>query len=98
MRAELEGATLSCASGIAPDLVGTLQALLPATPLLRSSAVTRMAAAPGKGCVVNLDAVLDYFDVRHSAVVYIAILMLYLGVMHVLTYGALLLLAKKERR
>jgi len=66
--------------------------------MVKSAAVQRMATQPGKNCVVSLDAVLDYFDVRHSAAVYIAILCLYLGVMHLITYGALIVLAKKERR
>ncbi|GBF93870.1 ABC transporter G family [Raphidocelis subcapitata] len=98
LRAEFGSGFLSCDGGLSPDLIRGLQTLLPATPALRSSAVLQMAARAGSGCVVDLEAVLDYFDVRLSMVSYIAVLALYLWVMHVITYAALLLLAKRERR
>jgi hypothetical protein len=98
LRAEFSSGYLSCEGGLGPGLIKGLQTLLPATAALRSTAVLQMAARAGTGCVVDLEAVLDYFDVTLSAGSYIAVLALYLWVMHVITYGALLLLARRERR
>ena len=99
MIAEFSGGYLSCAAGVSPEAAALLPALLPATPLARSGAVAAVARAPGAGCVVNLDAVLDYFgDAPRGNEAYLGRMALYLFVLHAATYGGLLLLARRERR
>jgi hypothetical protein len=99
MRAEFQGGYLPCDSGgLSPEVVRGLQKLLPATPALRSGALMQMATRPNKACVIDMEAVLDYFGISMAPASYLSILVLYLWVMHVITYAALLFLARKERR
>lgn len=98
LKAEFTGAQLPCASGLGVGTAALLPALLPATPLAQSSLLIKTAAHPGAGCVVSLDAVLGYFGVTHAVASYAGWMVAYLVVMHVITYCALLLLAKRERR
>ncbi|KAI8475784.1 MAG: hypothetical protein J3K34DRAFT_517194 [Monoraphidium minutum] len=102
MRNQFQGSTVSCAVGLDPDLVQTLQqtlqSLMPNTSMLRSSAVERMLLRPGPDCIMNLDAILDYFGVNYEVWVYAIALLVYLLVIHGLTFWGLLRLASKERR
>lgn len=99
MRNQFGGVAASCASGMPDELVGTIQRLMPNTRLLRTPAVRNMLVSPGPDCVLNLDAVLDYFGVNSSPLwVYVLALVAYLAVVHVLSYLALRQLARKERR
>ncbi|KAI8463050.1 MAG: P-loop containing nucleoside triphosphate hydrolase protein [Monoraphidium minutum] len=99
LRAEFSGAAFSCAGGLAPkDLVDAMRQMLPNTPQLRTSVFDRTLLAPGQGCVMDMDAVLEYLDMTSPVWVYLLSLAAYLVVMHGLTYLGLLLLARKERR
>jgi hypothetical protein len=53
---------------------------------------------PGAGCVLDYGAVAEFFGAQAPAVAYLGALVGYLAAVHLLTYGALLLLARKERR
>lgn len=98
LRNQFGGTVVSCASGFPPELVSTLQALMPRTALLRSKAVEKMLTHPGDDCVMDLNAVLDYFGVSQPVWVYGLAILAYLLVVHAATFCGLLMLAKKERR
>jgi len=53
---------------------------------------------PGPSCVMDLEAVLDYFGIRSEIWVYGMALVLYLLVVHAMTFVGLCMLARKERR
>jgi hypothetical protein len=52
----------------------------------------------GGGCVVRSDALLDYFGFERPFAVSVALLLAYWLVLHVATVGALMRLARQERR
>src|SRR5512135_2294898 len=60
-QAEFTGVTYSCASGLAPSIVGFLPKFLPNTPIIRSPAAASQLAGT-EGCVVHLDSILAYFS------------------------------------
>ena len=99
MRNQFSGVVVSCAAGMSPELAGTVQRLMPNTRLLSSPVVRNMLVSPGPDCVLDLESILDYLGVNSSPLwVYIVALVAYLGVVHALSYLALLQLARKERR
>ncbi|GBF91998.1 ABC transporter G family [Raphidocelis subcapitata] len=97
--AEFRGASFPCSGGLVkPGTAATLSSLLPATPALRSGALTAALTARAPGCVAAGDAVLDYFGVTLPVWAYFLALIAYLAAAHVATYCGLLLLARRERR
>lgn len=82
----------------APFLCPLLQSLMPRTKLLRTPAVERMLVQPGADCIMSLDAVLAYFDVTWPVWGYALSLVIYLLIVHGLTFIGLCRLAYKERR
>lgn len=71
---------------------------MPNTQLLRTRAVENMLLHPGDDCVLDLDAVLVYFGVNYEVWVYALAILVYLLVIHGLSFWGLLRLASKERR
>jgi hypothetical protein len=71
---------------------------MPRTKLLRTPAVERMLVQPGADCIMSLDAVLAYFDVTWPVWGYALSLVIYLLIVHGLTFIGLCRLAYKERR
>ncbi|KAI8467922.1 MAG: hypothetical protein J3K34DRAFT_523385 [Monoraphidium minutum] len=96
--AEFKGGSYSCAGGLPADVIGYLPSFLPNTTSLQTPLVTRTLTSPGEGCVINLGAVLDYFNIFKPIWMIVVILAGYLGVLHLLTFGAYLLVGRKERR
>ncbi|GBF91578.1 hypothetical protein Rsub_04318 [Raphidocelis subcapitata] len=95
---QFRGTAVSCRQGLNPELVGFLESLMPNARLLRTSAVQSMLLRPGDDCVLNLNAVLDYFGTTRPLWVYSLALVCYLLGVHALTFWGLLRLARKERR
>lgn len=98
VQVQFGGTSVSCADGLNPSMVATLQRLMPNTGMLRSTAVQNMLMHPGKDCVMDLTAVLDYFGITYPIWGYVIALLLYLLLVHAMTIAALLMLARKERR
>jgi hypothetical protein len=99
LKAEFVGATFSCSEGVGSDTVSLLQQLMPNTATLRSSAFLRMVEQPGEDCILDPQALVEYFgadSVRDW--MNPVCLLVYLVVLHILTFLGLVLLARKERR
>ncbi len=98
IRNQFQDTAFSCADGLNPSLVKTMQQLMPSSALLRSSAVERMLLRPGDDCVMDMNAVTSYFGINQEVWVYALALVAYLMVVHAMTFVGLLMLARKERR
>lgn len=94
---EFKGRLFSCVNTVTAAQTALLPELLPNTPGVKSGLLATILNSDGK-CVVNGNAVLTYFGFNQGVSVTVVLLLAYLVVMHVLTFGALLLLAKRERR
>jgi hypothetical protein len=81
-----------------PDQIALVRSLLPNTGALGSSVVTNTLTNPGADCLVNPGAVLEYYAATAPAFVDLAALLGYLVILHIATFVALVILAKKERR
>lgn len=98
-QAEFRDLYYNCSGGIAPDLLGFLPTFLPNTPILRGNTINNQLtnASPG-GCVVDLNSILDYFQLMRPFWMIAVILIGYLLFFHVVTYLGFLWLTKKEKR
>ncbi|KIY92062.1 hypothetical protein MNEG_15902 [Monoraphidium neglectum] len=95
---EFAGVRMACSAGVDANGIAFLKELLPNSRLLDMHAVQAALAAPGPDCVTEAGAVLDFFTFNRGFSATLAILVGYWLVTHVLTYLALLLVARKERR
>ncbi|KAL6756257.1 ABC-2 type transporter-domain-containing protein [Haematococcus lacustris] len=95
---ELRHAAYNCSQGIAPGIVSLLPRLLPNTPALNSPLVSQSLNNPGASCELRGDALLQYFNLTRPFAATLGIMLGYLLVMHILTYLALVLVSRKERR
>jgi hypothetical protein len=95
---EFAGVRLPCGGGLDPSGIAFLRQLLPNTRLLGLSSVQRGLARPGPDCVADAGAVLEYLGFSRGFRSTLTILVGYWLVAHVLTYLALLRVARKERR
>lgn len=99
---EFGGRTFPCPSaGLDAVSAGFFTQLLPGaanlvTPAMLQGLTNGSEAAAG--CVVNSDAVAQYFGFSRSFGVTLGVLVGYLGVLHVVTFVAMLLIARKEAR
>jgi hypothetical protein len=97
-QAEFAGVAYSCANGLAPSIAGFLPEFLPNTPAIRTPLVSRAINNPGADCTVDMDTVLAYFSLFRPFWQTCVILVAYLVILHLATFGGLLQLTKKERR
>jgi hypothetical protein len=90
---------MSCAGG-GPDAGGMefLKELLPNTKLLRSRAAVNALSRSNPDCVLDAGPVLEYFEFGRAFLPSAAILLCYWLITHVLTYLALRVVARKEKR
>ncbi len=95
---EFRGVSLPCSGGMDPRGARFLQELLPNSKFLKLKVVQSSLARPGPDCVADADAVLDYFGFSAGFRPTVGILLGYWLVAHVLTFLALVVLAKRERR
>jgi hypothetical protein len=75
-----------------------MRALLPNTKILQGRAAASMLNRPDPDCVIDAGPALAYFDFGRPFAPTFAILVGYLLVCHVLTYVALRVVARKEKR
>jgi hypothetical protein len=95
---EFSGVKVTCSGGMDPAGITFLKELLPNTKLLNLKVVQNGLMNPGKDCVADASAVLDYFDFGRSYKATLGIMIGYWLITHVLTYIAMVLVARKERR
>lgn len=95
---EFQGVRLNCSQGMDPNGVKFLKELLPHTKLLSLKAVTNGLTNPGADCVTDASAVLEYFSFERGFGATFGILLGYWLITHVLTYIAMVAIARKERR
>lgn len=75
-----------------------MRRLLPNSPALRLKAVESMLGRSDPDCIVDLTPVLRYFDFGRSFEATMVIMAGYFMVLNVLTFWAMLVLARREQR
>ena len=95
---EFSGVKVACGGGLDPKGFAFLRELLPNTRLLGLKAVQRGLSEPGPDCVADAGAVLDYFNFGRSVSATLGILLGYWLITHLLTYTAMVVVARRERR
>uniref|UniRef100_A0A383VMS4 ABC transporter domain-containing protein n=1 Tax=Tetradesmus obliquus TaxID=3088 RepID=A0A383VMS4_TETOB len=94
---EFHGSSISCSGGLEPGLAGLAEsALASITPC--QHAMLQQLTQPQESCLIRNDALLEYMQYGRPFGVSVAILGGYLAVVHLLTYAALVLLARHEAR
>ncbi|WIA12631.1 hypothetical protein OEZ85_006286 [Tetradesmus obliquus] len=94
---EFHGSSMSCSGGLEPGLAGLAEsALASITP--GQHAMLQQLTQPQESCLIRNDALLEYMQYGRPFGVSVAILGGYLAVVHLLTYAALVLLARHEAR
>ena len=87
-----------CSRGVPPATISFLRQLLPNTAVVQSRLFSDELGRPSPGCAINANAVLDYYQTGRPFAHNAAILAAYLAVMHLLSFLALLAVARRERR
>jgi hypothetical protein len=95
---EFRGVAYNCSSGVTAPAISFIRQLLPNTAVVQSRLFADELSRPTPGCAINANAVLDYYQASRPFAQNAAILAGYLGVMHALSFLALLAVARKERR
>lgn len=95
---EFKNLTFNCASGLDAGGLTFLRTLLPNSRFLAMPVVDAALTRPGEDCVANMDAVLQYYSFARPFSTTVAILIGYWSAVHMLTYAAMLLVARRERR
>lgn len=100
MTIEFKGRTRSCRDGVIPNGMGPLlPVLFPDTTFVSYTAqLNSTSANGGKECIVDPNAVLTYFGFTRPFGVSVAILAGYWLGLHVLTFIAMTIVARRERR
>ena len=95
---EFSGVAHTCGGGLDAEGLAFLRELMPNTRALGLKVVQAGLASPGRGCIADASAVLGYFDFGRTSRATAAILLCYLAICHALTFAAMLLVARRERR
>ena len=98
-RGEFYGLVYQCSDGVFDSGMNELmRSLFPNTELLQSALFTKAVKNAGTDCVMDMDAVVDYFSLTMPVGLSILILIAYLIIMHVLCFFGLVSATKKEKR
>ncbi|GBF96283.1 ABC transporter G family [Raphidocelis subcapitata] len=95
---EFRGAFLSCANGLSATEVNFLLGAFPNTPETQKNQMRTFMTRDDPNCVLDTKAVIEYFRFGRGFGASVAILGGYLAACHALTFGAMLLAARRERR
>jgi ATP-binding cassette, subfamily G (WHITE), member 2 len=90
--------TLSCQGGLDQGTLSLLRDMLPNTAVLRNTAVMNTLTRPDPRCVVDTNAITRYFNFGRPLGATVAIMLGYWLVVHLMTYGAMILVVRRERR
>ncbi|KAI8470965.1 MAG: hypothetical protein J3K34DRAFT_520870 [Monoraphidium minutum] len=97
-RIEFGGARFDCSAGVDPAGVTFLKELLPNSRFLNLSAVNNALTNPGPDCIADTDALLEFYQFYRPFRNTVAILFSYWVIVHICTYSAMVMVARKERR
>jgi len=95
---QFEGLKLDCSGGLDPVGARFLRELLPNSKLLKLNVVQNALTKPGADCMTDAAAVLEYFRFSRGFKPTIGIMLGYWLVVHVLTFCAMVVIARRERR
>lgn len=95
---EFGGATYDCSRGVDPSGVTFLKQLMPNSKWLNMSVVANSLTNPGADCIADTDALLEYYEFYRPFGTTVGILFFYWLCTHAFTYGAMILVARRERR
>jgi hypothetical protein len=98
MVTEFGNMTYACDKGLDSGSLTMLKTMLPGNRFLNMPVVQRGLESPGADCIADTNAVLRYYGFDRSFGKTFGILLGYLTVCHVLTYLAMIFVARKERR
>uniref|UniRef100_A0A383VRM2 ABC transporter domain-containing protein n=1 Tax=Tetradesmus obliquus TaxID=3088 RepID=A0A383VRM2_TETOB len=98
MVTEFGNMTYACDKGLDSASLTMLKTMLPGNRFLNMPVVQRGLESPGADCIADTNAVLHYYGFDRTFGKTFGILLGYLTVCHVLTYMAMIFVARKERR
>jgi hypothetical protein len=99
VRNEMYGQAFDCSGGLQPDVADAVGRLMPTVGLFQAQVVQQRLRAPGADCVLLGDDMVGYFSYQAATPARaFGILLGYLGVVHVLTFLGVCLVARRERR
>jgi len=90
--------TLSCAGGLDQGTLSLLRNMLPNTAVLRNQAVINNLTRADPRCIVDTNAITQYFNFGRPLGATAAIMLSYWAIVHLMTYGAMTLVVRRERR
>jgi len=90
--------TLSCSAGLDQGTLSLLRNMLPNTAVLRNQAVISNLTRPDPRCIVDTNAITQYFNFGRPLGATIAIMLAYWAIVHMSTYAAMILVVRRERR
>ena len=93
------GATyLSCADGLRATEVAFLLGAFPNASNSQRNQMRMFFSNPTPDCVLDTNSILTYFNFYRPFWMSVVILFAYLAICHLLTFGAMLIAARRERR
>ena len=95
--AEFSGVNYNCSGGLDPTMMGLLRNTVSSAQLNRGLALYA-SQGPDPTCVVHADGLLAYFGFSRPFGATFGILLGYLAIVHVMTYLAMIFVARRERR
>ncbi|KIZ04851.1 hypothetical protein MNEG_3112 [Monoraphidium neglectum] len=95
---EFRDGVLSCAQGLSDSQLAFLLGAFPNSSSSQRSQVKFFFSNPDKNCVVDTNSILEYFQFSRPFWMSVVILVAYLIACHLLTFGAMLVAARRERR
>lgn len=95
---EFGGVSYKCDQGLDQESISFLRTLLPKSRFLTMPIVVNGLSHPGADCVADADAVLNYYGFVRPFKYTFGILFSYLIIVHMITYGCMIIVARRERR
>lgn len=95
---EFQGMSYRCNQGLSDASIASLKMLLPKTKFLSMPLFVNGLKNPGTDCIADANAVLNMYDYNRPFQVTFGILLGYLGLLHILTYVWMVIMARHEQR
>ncbi|KAI8464872.1 MAG: P-loop containing nucleoside triphosphate hydrolase protein [Monoraphidium minutum] len=95
---EFAGVNLSCRQGFSQTEMAFVLGAFPNTSNSQKNQVNLFLGQPNPNCVMDTNSIIRYFQFGRPFWMSVVILLGYLGVCHLLTFGAMLVAARRERR
>ncbi|KAI8468849.1 MAG: P-loop containing nucleoside triphosphate hydrolase protein [Monoraphidium minutum] len=95
---EFNATYLSCAAGLTPTEISFLLGAFPNSSNSQRNQMRLFFSNPSPDCVLDTQSILTYFNFHRPFWMSAVILLAYLVICHLLTFGAMLIAARRERR